>query len=178
LNGHKPGDLYQLVIGEVEKPLLRAVLTYTHGNQSEAAEISRHQPRHAAKEAQSYKLRADEPARQNRRATPRRRATDRETAPPRRRALLSVADKQGLEPLAQGLAALGYEIVSTGGTAKALRKAGVGVTEVATITGFPEIMDGRVKTLHPHIHVACSRAAASMTRCSRSTASASSICSS
>ena len=92
------------------------------------------------------------PARQNRRATPRRRATDKETAPPRRRALLSVADKQGLEPLAQGLAALSYEIVSTGGTAKALRKAGVGVTEVATITGFPEIMDGRVKTLHPHIH--------------------------
>ncbi len=92
------------------------------------------------------------PARQNRRATPRRRATDKETAPPRRRALLSVADKQGLEPLAQGLAALGYEIVSTGGTAKALRKAGIGVTEVATITGFPEIMDGRVKTLHPHIH--------------------------
>ena len=92
------------------------------------------------------------PARQNRRATPRRRATDKETAPPRRRALLSVADKQGLEPLALGLAALGYEIVSTGGTAKALRKAGVGVTEVATITGFPEIMDGRVKTLHPHIH--------------------------
>ncbi len=92
------------------------------------------------------------PARQNRRATPRRRAADKETAPPRRRALLSVADKHGLEPLAQGLAALGYEIVSTGGTAKALRKAGIDVTEVATITGFPEIMDGRVKTLHPHIH--------------------------
>ena len=61
------------------------------------------------------------PARQNRRASPRRRATDRETAPPRRRALLSVADKRGLEPLAAGLNALGYEIVSTGGTAKALR---------------------------------------------------------
>jgi phosphoribosylaminoimidazolecarboxamide formyltransferase/IMP cyclohydrolase len=91
------------------------------------------------------------PARQNRRNTPRRRATDvgRTAA---RRALLSVADKKGLEPLARGLAKLGFEIVSTGGTAKVLRHADIEVTEVATITGFPEIMDGRVKTLHPHIH--------------------------
>ena len=92
------------------------------------------------------------PGGQNRRAPSRRRAADEPTATPRRRALLSVADKQGLEPLAMGLAALGFEIVSTGGTAKALRKAGVEVTDVAAITGFPEIMDGRVKTLHPHIH--------------------------
>jgi phosphoribosylaminoimidazolecarboxamide formyltransferase/IMP cyclohydrolase len=73
-------------------------------------------------------------------------------APPRRRALLSVADKHGLTPFAAALEALGFEIVSTGGTAKALRAAGLAVTEVAAITGFPEIMDGRVKTLHPHIH--------------------------
>jgi phosphoribosylaminoimidazolecarboxamide formyltransferase/IMP cyclohydrolase len=72
--------------------------------------------------------------------------------PTRRRALLSVADKQGLVPFAAGLTALAYEIVSTGGTAKALRGAGIAVTEVAEITGFPEIMDGRVKTLHPRIH--------------------------
>jgi phosphoribosylaminoimidazolecarboxamide formyltransferase / IMP cyclohydrolase len=91
------------------------------------------------------------PARQNRRHTPRRRATDVATATARR-ALLSVADKQGLEPLARNLANLGFEILSTGGTAKALRDAGIAATEVATITGFPEIMDGRVKTLHPHIH--------------------------
>ena len=70
----------------------------------------------------------------------------------RRRALLSVADKQGLTPFAAALEALGFEILSTGGTAKALRAAGIAVTDVATITGFPEIMDGRVKTLHPHIH--------------------------
>jgi phosphoribosylaminoimidazolecarboxamide formyltransferase/IMP cyclohydrolase len=70
----------------------------------------------------------------------------------RRRALLSVADKQGLAPFALALDALGFEIVSTGGTAKALRAAGIIVTDVATITGFPEIMDGRVKTLHPHVH--------------------------
>jgi phosphoribosylaminoimidazolecarboxamide formyltransferase/IMP cyclohydrolase len=71
---------------------------------------------------------------------------------PKRRALLSVANKEGLAPFALALEALGFEIVSTGGTAKALRAAGIIVTDVATITGFPEIMDGRVKTLHPHIH--------------------------
>ena len=70
----------------------------------------------------------------------------------RRRALLSVADKHGLAPFALALDALGFEIVSTGGTAKALRASGIIVTDVATITGFPEIMDGRVKTLHPHVH--------------------------
>jgi len=68
------------------------------------------------------------------------------------RALLSVADKDGLVEFARGLVEASYEIVSTGGTAKALRAAGIPVIEVATITGFPEIMDGRVKTLHPHIH--------------------------
>jgi phosphoribosylaminoimidazolecarboxamide formyltransferase/IMP cyclohydrolase len=72
--------------------------------------------------------------------------------PPQRRALLSVADKQGLVSFAEGLVDLGFEVVSTGGTAKALRAADVAVTEVATVTGFPEIMDGRVKTLHPAIH--------------------------
>ncbi len=71
---------------------------------------------------------------------------------PKRRALLSVADKQGLAPFAAGLERLGFEIVSTGGTAKALRAAGVAVTDVTSVTGFPEIMDGRVKTLHPHVH--------------------------
>jgi phosphoribosylaminoimidazolecarboxamide formyltransferase / IMP cyclohydrolase len=68
------------------------------------------------------------------------------------RALLSVADKDGLVPFAKGLVEASFEIVSTGGTAKALRAAGIPVVEVATITGFPEIMDGRVKTLHPNIH--------------------------
>jgi phosphoribosylaminoimidazolecarboxamide formyltransferase/IMP cyclohydrolase len=74
------------------------------------------------------------------------------SASPPRRALLSVADKTGLVPFAQGLAGLGFEIVSTGGTATALRAAGLAVTDVAAVTGFPEIMDGRVKTLHPAIH--------------------------
>ena len=68
------------------------------------------------------------------------------------RALLSVSDKRGVEAFARALAAQGIEILSTGGTAALLRKAGIAVTEVATHTGFPEIMDGRVKTLHPKIH--------------------------
>ena len=69
-----------------------------------------------------------------------------------RRALVSVSDKRDLIPFATGLAELGIELVSTGGTAGALRDAGLNVVDVAAKTGFPEIMDGRVKTLHPTIH--------------------------
>jgi phosphoribosylaminoimidazolecarboxamide formyltransferase / IMP cyclohydrolase len=69
-----------------------------------------------------------------------------------KRALLSVSDKRGLVPFAQALSALGVEILSTGGTSRALREAGVAVVDVSDKTGFPEIMDGRVKTLHPVIH--------------------------
>jgi phosphoribosylaminoimidazolecarboxamide formyltransferase / IMP cyclohydrolase len=69
-----------------------------------------------------------------------------------RRALLSVSDKTGLVELARALAARNVELLSTGGTAKALREAGLPVRDVSEVTGFPEIMDGRVKTLHPKIH--------------------------
>jgi phosphoribosylaminoimidazolecarboxamide formyltransferase / IMP cyclohydrolase len=68
------------------------------------------------------------------------------------RAILSVSDKFGLPDLARGLAALGVELVSTGGTARALAEAGLRVVNVSDVTGFPEMMDGRVKTLHPAIH--------------------------
>ncbi len=71
---------------------------------------------------------------------------------PIRRALLSVSDKTGLADLGRALHALGVELISTGGSAHALREAGVPVRDVSDITGFPEIMDGRVKTLHPKIH--------------------------
>jgi phosphoribosylaminoimidazolecarboxamide formyltransferase/IMP cyclohydrolase len=71
---------------------------------------------------------------------------------PIRRALLSVSDKTGLEPFAKALADRGVELLSTGGTAAALRDAGLTVTDVADVTGFPEMMDGRVKTLHPKVH--------------------------
>ena len=70
----------------------------------------------------------------------------------RRRALLSVSDKTGLGGFAAALVRHGYDILSTGGTATMLRDAGIAVTDVSDVTGFPEIMDGRVKTLHPHIH--------------------------
>ena len=69
-----------------------------------------------------------------------------------RRALLSVSDKTGLVELGQALAARGVDLVSTGGTAKALRDAGLTVRDISDLTGFPEMMDGRVKTLHPKVH--------------------------
>lgn len=74
------------------------------------------------------------------------------TLRPIRRALLSVSDKAGLIDFAKGLAAHGVALISTGGTAKALRDGGLAVSDVSDVTGFPEIMDGRVKTLHPKIH--------------------------
>jgi len=69
-----------------------------------------------------------------------------------RRALISVSDKAGLVERAKALAALGVELVSTGGTSRALKEAGLVVRDVADVTGFPEMMDGRVKTLHPKVH--------------------------
>ena len=68
------------------------------------------------------------------------------------RAFLSVSDKAGLEDLGRTLTRFGVELVSTGGTAKALRDAGLAVKDVSELTGFPEMMDGRVKTLHPKVH--------------------------
>jgi len=68
------------------------------------------------------------------------------------RALISVHDKTGVVDLARGLAALGAEIISTGGTARLLRESGIAVVDVAEVTGFPEMLDGRVKTLHPKVH--------------------------
>ena len=69
-----------------------------------------------------------------------------------RTALLSVSDKTGLIAFATRLKTLDIQLLSTGGTAAALRQAGLDVIDVSQVTGFPEIMDGRVKTLHPHIH--------------------------
>ena len=69
-----------------------------------------------------------------------------------RTALISVSDKSGIADLARELSSLGIRILSTGGTFKALSAVGIAVTDVSDITGFPEIMDGRVKTLHPNVH--------------------------
>src|SRR5689334_16555605 len=68
------------------------------------------------------------------------------------RALVSVSDKTGLTEFASGLASHGIELVSTGGTAKAIKDAGIAVVDVSDLTAFPEMMDGRVKTLHPKVH--------------------------
>ncbi|MCI0742769.1 MAG: bifunctional phosphoribosylaminoimidazolecarboxamide formyltransferase/IMP cyclohydrolase, partial [Gemmataceae bacterium] len=69
-----------------------------------------------------------------------------------RRALLSVSDKTGLVDFAKALAGFGVELVSTGGTRKTLADAGLKVRDISEVTGFPEILDGRVKTLHPRVH--------------------------
>jgi phosphoribosylaminoimidazolecarboxamide formyltransferase/IMP cyclohydrolase len=68
------------------------------------------------------------------------------------RALISLTDKTGITPFAEALAGLGVQLLSTGGTAKMLREAGLAVTDVAAFTGAPEMLDGRVKTLHPMVH--------------------------
>src|SRR5213083_1251693 len=68
------------------------------------------------------------------------------------RALISVSDKTGIVDLGRGLVSRGFELVSTGGTARALASAGLPVTNVSEVTGFPEMLDGRVKTLHPKLH--------------------------
>jgi phosphoribosylaminoimidazolecarboxamide formyltransferase/IMP cyclohydrolase len=73
-------------------------------------------------------------------------------AKPIRRALLSVTDKTGLVEFARALTGFGVELISTGGTAKALREAGLAVKDISELTGFPEMLDGRVKTLHPRVH--------------------------
>jgi len=73
------------------------------------------------------------------------------------RALISVYDKTGIVEFARQLVDLGWEILSTGGTLRTLREDGIAAIAVADVTGFPEILDGRVKTLHPAIHVGCSR---------------------
>src|ERR1051325_6552794 len=69
-----------------------------------------------------------------------------------KRALISVSDKTGVAAFARALTQLGVEILSTGGTAELLRKEGIAVIEVSDYTGFPEMLDGRVKTLHPRVH--------------------------
>ncbi|HMD15858.1 MAG TPA: hypothetical protein VKH18_04255, partial [Terriglobales bacterium] len=68
------------------------------------------------------------------------------------RAILSVTDKSGLVDFAHKLVAFGVELVSTGGTAKQLRDSGIPVKDISDLTGFPEMLDGRVKTLHPKVH--------------------------
>jgi len=90
------------------------------------------------------------------------------------RALLSVSDKSGLVPFARTLVAAGVELLSTGGTAQAIRDAGLPVRDISEHTGFPEMLDGRVKTLHPRVHSTCVATRSTRPRCA-STASCPSI---
>ena len=91
-----------------------------------------------------------------------------------RRALLSVSDKRGLVDFARGLAELGVEIVSTGGTARELAEAGIETRPVDDYTGFPEILDGRVKTLNPKIYAGLLAVRSTRSTCARSTSTGSS----
>ena len=96
-----------------------------------------------------------------------------------RRALLSVSDKTGIVEFARGLAELDVELVSTGGTAATLREAGLGVRDIEHFTGFPEIMGGRVKTLHPKLYAGVSRCATTprtWRRCTSTRSSSSTSC--
>ena len=88
----------------------------------------------------------------NRRSAPPTRLASSVMPAPITQALLSVSDKSGLVAFARGLADLGVGLLSTGGTSKALAAAGLAVTEIGDYTGFPEMLDGRVKTLHPKVH--------------------------
>src|SRR3954451_21671756 len=85
-------------------------------------------------------------------ASPSAAAADLPDLRPIRRALLSVTDKTGLVDFARVLASFGVDLVSTGGTSRALREAGLPVRDISVLTGFPEMLDGRVKTLHPKVH--------------------------
>ena len=146
------GGLYRLMIAEVEASLLEAVMHETAGHQGRAARvlgISRGTLRKKLREHGQ-----DTPPGRDRSSRGRKAGTGAGTDAGRRirRALLSVSDKGGIEEFARSLHRLGVELVSTGGTARRLAAAGLPVTEVSAFTGFPEMMAGRVKTLHPRVH--------------------------
>ena len=139
LDGHDVSGFFDLVMGEVEPPLLESVLSYAGGNQGRAAALLGINGATLRKKLERYRLKAGVPRRLTSRGTP-------------ARALISVSDKTGIVEFARALRGLGIEILSTGGTAQRLGGAGVPVVEIASYTGFPEMMDGRVKTLHPKVH--------------------------
>ena len=139
LGGHDASGLFELVMGEVEPPLLESALAYAGGNRARAAGILGINSVTLRNKLERYGLKVPAP----------RRLTARGMA---LRALISVSDKAGIVEFARALHGLGIEILSTGGTAERLGGAGVPVVEIASYTGFPEMMDGRVKTLHPKVH--------------------------
>lgn len=145
---NESGDLYRLMIGEVEAPLLEAVMRETAGHQGRAAQMLGISRGTLRKKLREY----GHDASGSRRRRPRREAVGPEAGGRIRRALLSVSEKGGIEEFARSLHRFDVELVSTGGTARRLVASGLPVTEVAALTGFPEIMAGRIKTLHPRVH--------------------------
>ena len=136
LDGEPPHGIYDMVIAHVERALLDVDPRPVERQPDARGGDARHEPQYAAREARQAQARSDRP--QWRRSIA--------------QALLSVSDKTGIVEFARGLVALGVALLSTGGTAKLLADAGIPVTDVGTYTGFPEMLDGRVKTLHPKIH--------------------------
>src|SRR3954466_16098523 len=159
IGSHSPHDPHQRA-RRLRQALPRALL---QGHGRREADLD---PRHGAEERREADDRAralprqgqPEPRRRDARHQPQYAAQENAAAADQRvvsklaRALLSVSDKSGIVELARALAELGVEILSTGGTAKLLEKEGVPVKEVSAHTGFPEMLDGRVKPLHPTIH--------------------------
>ena len=125
--------MYEMIVKVVEKPLLDVVMKHAEGNQSQGRRVAGHQPQHAA--PQAGRAQADQVG-----IRPRHARADLRLRQDRHRRIRAA------------LHALGVKLLSTGGTARLLADAGLPVTEVAEHTGFPEMLDGRVKTLHPKIH--------------------------
>lgn len=163
LEGQPVTDVYNMVLCEVEAPLLETVMNHVKGNQTKASELLGLNRGPCARNSSNtiffksgggLRPRARVPAgtRGRKPALRTLAMTDQTTRLPIRRALISVSDKTGVVDFARELVALGVEILSTGGTYKLLRDNGISAVEVADYTGFPEMMDGRVKTLHPKVH--------------------------
>src|SRR3981081_476912 len=133
LDGAKPRAIYDMVLKNVERPMLELVLDRAEGNQSIAAQMLGINRNTLRKKIHPLRIKMWKVI-------------------PIRTALVSVSDKSGLAEFARGLARFKIKILSTGGTAKLLAPQGLPVTEAADYTGFPEMLDGRVKTLHPRLH--------------------------
>ena len=151
--GHcQPDCLYQTLLAEVEPPLIEEVLRYTRGNQSQTAKILGITRNTLRTKLNRYDIPVTNgnwtffPCLRD------SRNMNIKPDSPKRLALISVSDKTGIIEFAEKLSGMGYGLLSTGGTAKALSEAGLAVTEVSDHTGSPEIMGGRVKTLHPRVH--------------------------
>ena len=144
------GGLYRLMIGEVEASLLEAVMRETAGHQGRAARVLGINRSTLRKKLREHGREA--PPGPSRPSRGKKAGAGAGAGVRIRRALISVSEKGGIEEFARSLHRLGVGLVSTGGTARRLAAAELPVTEVSALTGFPEIMAGRVKTLHPRVH--------------------------